>query len=145
MMLEILRMSKLPQTASCLLCAILTRIYADPFDGTEAMGGSVTGPVLELFDIGWLLFVVSVPLVFESRRISGAVTVLASVLCFPLYLYVLAPGPFRWIFRGEYKGFIEADFVWEKWSIIGVLALATAAALGFRNLTRAIKNNPTKG
>ena len=69
------------------------------------------------------LLVVSLPLVFETRRIAGAVTVLASALCLPLYLYVLAPGPFRWIFRGEYKTLLQANFVWEKWSMIGVLAL----------------------
>jgi len=127
-------LGKLPQVASCLLCAILTWTYADPFDGTEFVGGSVTGPVFELFNGGILLFVLSLPIVFACQRIGGAVTVLASIFCLPLYLYVLAPGPFRWIFSGQYKTHVQANFVWERWSIIGILALATAAALGFRNL-----------
>ena len=99
-------------------------------------GGSATGPIFELFTGGILLFVLSLPIVFASRQICGAVTVLASMFCLPLYLYVLAPGPFRWIFRGEYKTLLQTNFVWERWSTIGILALAAAAALAFWDLTK---------
>ena len=106
------------------------------------MGGRVTGPILDISEIGTFLFVVALPMTFVSRRISGAVTVLASLLCLPLYLYFTVPGPFRWMFRGQYKGLLQANVVWEKWSIIGILALATAASFGFRGLLGPMRDKP---
>jgi len=41
------------------------------------MGGAVTGPILELSDIGILLFLLALPLTFWSRKlIAGLVTLL---------------------------------------------------------------------
>jgi hypothetical protein len=53
------------------------------------MGGWVTGPILDISQIGTFLFIAALPMTFVSRRILGAVTVLASLLCLPLYLYFL--------------------------------------------------------
>ena len=130
-----MKLSKLAHAASCFICAILAWTYSVHLDGTEFTGGTVTGPILYMSDIGVLLFVMALPMAFLSRRrISGAVTLLASLLCLPLYLYVTIPGPFRWVFRGHYKIFPPANVVWEKWSIIGILALAIAASFGFRDI-----------
>jgi hypothetical protein len=122
------------QPAGSLVCAVLVWRYGVPLWGTELMGGRITGPILSMSDIGILLFVVALPIAFASRRISGAVTVLASLLCLPLYFYFTAPGPFRWLFRGEYKIPLQASVVWEKWSVIGILALVVTAVLGCRGL-----------
>jgi hypothetical protein len=71
------------------------------------------------------------PLAFSSRnRIWAAVTLLAALLCLPLYLYSTFPGLFRWVFR---------NFVWNTWSIIGILVLMLAAALGTRSALTAAK------
>jgi hypothetical protein len=105
------------------------------------MGGWVTGPILDISQIGTLLFI-PLPMTFVSRRISGAVTVLASLLCLPLYLYFMVPGPFRWVFRGQYKVHLQANVVWEKWSIIGILALAIAAGFGLRGLLGPMQDKP---
>ena len=106
------------------------------------MGGWVTGPILDISEIGTFLFVVALPMTFVSRRISGAVAVLASLLCWPLYLYFTVPGPFHWVFRGQYKVHLQANVVWEKWSIIGILALAIAARFGFRGLLGPMQDKP---
>lgn len=107
------------------------------------MGGSVTGPVLEMSDIGVLLFLVALPMTFLSRkRIPGAVTLLASLLCLPLYLYFTIPGPFRWAFRGQYKVPLQANVVWEGWSIVGILAIVIAMSFALRDLSGPTPRKP---
>jgi hypothetical protein len=129
------KLSRLVQAGSCLLCAVLVSRYWLQLDGSEFSGGTVTGPVLNMAGIGMLVFLVALPMAFFlRRRISGAVTIIASLLCLPLYLYFTLPGPFRWVFRGEYKVPLQANVVFEKWSIICILALSIAAILGSRGL-----------
>ena len=130
-----MKAANLSRATICILCAILQWRYAAPFEETEFRGGTVTGPVLQMSDVGTILFVVAVPLAFLSRnRIWGANALLASLLCLPLYLYSTLPGPFRCVFRGEYKVALKASVVWDAWSVIGVVAVGTAAALGMRSL-----------
>lgn len=57
------------------------------------MGGTITGPILDMSNIGTLLFMVALPMAFVSRRrIAGVVMLLASLLCLPIYLYSMFPG-----------------------------------------------------
>jgi hypothetical protein len=135
--------SRVWQAAICLLCAFLVWRYGSPLEGTEFSGGRISGPVLDLSEIGILLFVVALPMPFVFRRISGAVTLLASLLCLPLYLYFTIPGLFHWLFRGEYTIALQAGVVLGNWSIIGILALASAASLGVRGLLRPTQETPT--
>jgi hypothetical protein len=94
-------------------------------------------------EIGILLFVVALPMPFVFRRLSGAVTVLASLLCLPLYLYFTIPCLFHWLFKGEYTIPLQAGVVFGKWSIIGTLALAIAASIGVRDLLGPMQETPT--
>jgi hypothetical protein len=93
-------------------------------------------------DGGTLLFVVALLLTFFYRRIAAATTLIACFLCLPLYLYFTAPGPFRWVFRGEYSVSPQANFVWNKWNIAGIVALTIAACLGIRGLLFAADPRP---
>jgi hypothetical protein len=137
------KLSKPLQAASCVICAILTLKYRFPLDGSEFMRGTVTGPILNMCDIGTVLFLVASPMAFLRRRqISGAFTLLASLLCLPLYLYFTAPGPFRWVFRGDYKVPRQADFVWERWSIGGIFALSIAASFTIWRLLAQTRKMP---
>jgi hypothetical protein len=137
-MLKILRgqpTSNAVQPANCLLCAALAWKYGFPLDGTEFMGGTITGPILKMSNIGILIFLVAMPLAFLSlRRISGLVTLVASFLCLPLYLYFTLPGPFRWVFRGQYKIPLQANVVGDTWAIVGILAIMIASGFGLRDL-----------
>ena len=82
-------------------------------------------------------------LTFLYRRIAAVVTVAACVLCLPVYLEFIAPGPFRWVvrnvgFKGEWKTFLRADFAWDAWAVAGIVSVAIAlyvclAALLVRN------------
>jgi hypothetical protein len=92
------------------------------------------GPLLTLYDVGALLFILALLLVFFYRRIAAAITISASLLCLPVYFYFTAPGPFRRVFRGEYKVPLHANFVWDRWTIIGILTLALVASVGVSSL-----------
>lgn len=124
---------KLMQAAACLLCAIMVWNYGSDLEGTEFSGGRLTGPLLDLYDIGSLLFILALLLTFFLRRIAAAITILASLLCLPLYLYFTAPGLFRRVFRGPWSGPLQTNFVWNRWTIMRILTLAIAASVGFRS------------
>jgi hypothetical protein len=126
--------TKLAQAAACLVCAVVVWRYGSDLEGTEFSGGWLTGPLLDMEDGGTLLFVVALLLTFFYRRIAAATALIACFFCLPLYLYFTAPGPFRWVFRGEYSVSPQANFVWNKWAIIGIVALAIAAYVGIRSL-----------
>ncbi len=138
-MSQVLRMTrdgktKITQAVACLLCAIVVWRYGSNLEGTEFSGGWLTGPLLDMEDAGSLLFVLALLLTFFYRRIAAATTLIACSLCLPLYLYFTAPGPFRWVFRGEYSVPLQANFVWNKWAITGMVALAIAAYVGVHSL-----------
>jgi hypothetical protein len=57
------------------------------------------------------------------------------LLCLPLYLYFTAPGPFRWVFHGQYSVPAPANFVWNSWTVAGILSLCAATYICIRNLS----------
>jgi hypothetical protein len=73
------------------------------------------------------LFVLALGLTFVVRRIAAATILLACLLCLPLFLYFSVPGFIHWIFSGEYKVLLQASFVWDWWSIGGIVVLTLAA------------------
>ena len=95
----------LTQAAACLICAIPAWRYSIVLEGTEFSGGTVTGPLLSFEGAAAELFVLGLVLAFLYRRIAAVVTVAACVLCLPVYLQFIAPGPFRWVVRNVgFKG-----------------------------------------
>jgi hypothetical protein len=140
-----LRTNKLCLAANCLLCAIVVWRYGADLEGTEFIGGWLTGPLLNLYDVGTFLFVPALLLAFFFRRIAAAFALTASLLCLPLYLYFVATGPFRSVFRGEYSVPLQASFVWNSWAALGILTLVVATCVSLWNLAtpaRASKSAP---
>ena len=125
---------RLWQAGSCLLCIALAWRNSLGYEGTEFSGGRITGPILMLQDIGALLFLVALILTFFSSRISAAVVAIASLLCLPLYLYFTAPGPFRWVFKGDYSVPLTSNFVWDLWRVLAMIMLALAIYAYSRNI-----------
>ena len=133
----------LTQAAAYLICAIPAWRYSIVLEGTEYSGGTVTGPLLSFEGAAAELFVLGLVLAFLYRRIAAVVMVVACVLCLPIYLCDVAPGPFRWVvrnvgFQGEWKTFLRADFAWDAWAVAGIVSVAIAlyvclAALLVRN------------
>lgn len=73
-------------------------------------------------------------LTFVRPRIAAALAIVASLLCLPLYLYFTAPGPFRRVFGGEYSVPLQANFVWDRSAVLGVLTVAVALCTCIWNL-----------
>src|ERR1041385_1083997 len=94
------RKSELWQAASFVLSLALVWTQAERIEGSEFTGGRVTGPIFMLFERGMFVFALAIFLTFVYRRIAALVGIVACLLCFPFYLYFLAPGPFRSVFRG---------------------------------------------
>jgi hypothetical protein len=124
---------KVWQALACLACTVVLWIHLDRFGASEFSGGRLTGPLLKMADLGFLLFLLALLLSFFLRRAAATIALAATLLCFPFYLYILMPGPYRWIFRGEYSVPLYRPFHWDNWAVVGVFSLVFAAILSLRS------------
>jgi hypothetical protein len=131
------------QAITILLCVVVAWTQADRVDGSEFIGGRVTGPIFSLFESGILVFVLAILLTFIYRRVAAVMGMAASFLCLPLYLYFTAPGPFRFFFRGIYSVPLQSNFVWDNGVIGGMLTLAGAVFVCSRSLSDAGHKEPS--
>jgi hypothetical protein len=122
------------QAAVCLSCIAIVWRYTAVVEGTEFSGGRVTGVLLHMQDAGSMLFVIALLLAFLYRRIAAAVTLVAFLLCLPLFLYFTAPGPFRAVFGGEWSVPLRTGFIWDDRTIVGIVVLVIAAWVSLRGL-----------
>jgi hypothetical protein len=126
---------KLWQAGSCLLCVIAHQRYFVGLEGTEFRGGRITGPILDSYDVGVVLFVLALLLTFVYPRFAAATGIGASLMCFPLYFYFAAPGPFRRVFPGEYSVPTHGNFVWDRGAMFGIVTLAVVTSICVSNLS----------
>jgi hypothetical protein len=124
----------LQQAAACLSCLAVVWRYGSSLEGTEFSGGGITGVLLDMKDAGWLLFIIALLLTFFYRRIAAVITLIACALSLPLYLHFTIPGLSRKILRGEWSVPLRASFVWDKWTIAGIVVLVITAAVVIRGL-----------
>src|ERR1700743_2795066 len=103
--------SELWQSASLLLCLAVAEVHMDWIGASEFSGGSITGPVFSMFQVGGLFFLAAVVLTFFFQRAGAIIGIAASVLCFPLYLYFVAPGLYRSAFRGNWSVPLQSYFI----------------------------------
>jgi hypothetical protein len=127
---------KMWQAIACLACTAVLWIHLDDFGASEFSGGWLTGPLFKMADLGSLLFLVALVLTFFLRRTAATIALTATVLCFPFYLYIVMPGPYRWIFKGEYSVPLSRPFAWDNWAVVGVLSLLFAAILSLRSYSK---------
>ena len=108
--------------------------YGMDLEGTEFSGGKLTGPLLHTNDVGTLLFVIALILVWFSRRTAAIFSVIAGLLCLPLFLFFTVPGLFYYLFdKYEFKVPLQAYFVWNSWAVLGILAVVMAIYLNLRS------------
>ena len=129
------RKPELLQAASGLLCAAVAWVRLDDIGASEFRGGWLTGVLFAMAVSGNILFILSVVLTFLYRRVAAAIVLLATLLSLPLYLYLIAPGPFRWVFKGEYSVPLRANFVWNNWAIAGMTTLLIATLICLRSFS----------
>ena len=131
--MEKLSKEKVWQAAAYLACVGVLWIRLDAFGASEFSGGRITGKLFTMADLGSLLFLVALLLTIFFPRVAAALALTATLLCLPFYLYVLMPGPYRRIFKGEYSVPLQRPFVWNTWAVVGVLSLGIAGILSLRS------------
>jgi hypothetical protein len=137
---------KFVQAISCAVCAGIAWLISSGLGETEFSGGRITGPLLNLNNLGILLFAAAVFLTFLVPRIAAALGITASLISLPLYFYLMAPGPFRRMFPGEYSVPLQANFVWARWLILGTFAIGVTVSVCVWNFwqTASSKRNAAK-
>jgi hypothetical protein len=133
---------------SCLLCLVVIR--EGPFlglEGTEFSGGALTGPLLNMYFVGLLLFALALLLAFFLPRISAVIAVFACLLAFPLDLYFIAPNIFRRLFtKMIWEGPPVRNFVWNWHAILGVVTIAFTVSISYWNVRTGRQGaNPKRG
>jgi hypothetical protein len=118
---------KIWQPIACFACVAVLWIHLDDFGASEFSGGRLTGSLFKMAELGSVLFLMALLLTFFFRRTAAATALAATLLCFPFYLYVLMPGLYRWIFKGEYAVPPYRPFHWDNWAIVGVFSLLFVA------------------
>jgi hypothetical protein len=84
-------------------------------------------------DLGSALFLAALLLTIFFPRAAAAFALTAALLCLPFYLYILMPGTYRWIFKGEYSVPLQRPFVWNNWAAVGILTLGISGILSLRS------------
>ena len=121
------------QAAACFACIVVLWVHFDNFGPSEFGGGWLTGSLFRMAELGSLFFLAALVLTFFLRRTAATIALAAVLLCFPFYLYILMPGPYRWIFKGEYSVPLHYTFHWDTWVAVGVFSLLFVAVLSFRS------------
>lgn len=120
-----LQREKMLQAIACLTYTVVLWVHLDDFGASEFSGGRLTGPLFKMADLGSVLFLLALLLIFFLRRTAATIAFAATLLCLPFYLYVLMPGPYRWIFKGEYSVPLSRPFHWDNWAVVGVFSLCS--------------------
>lgn len=120
--------------ALCVLGTVVTWRFSDYLGPTEFSGGTVTGPLWRFQDLAGDLFPLAAIAAFFYRRVAAVMAFVACVLALPLYVYFIAPGPFRMLFPGEYSVPLTRSYVWDPWSLAGLSVIALATSMSVRAL-----------
>ena len=124
------------QALSCFLSLAFVFRSTTGLNGSEFSAGKITGPLLNATEIGILLFLLAFCLTFFYRRAAGAIGMAAALLCLPLHLYFVAPGPFRWRFPSKYSVPVAHSFVWASEPVFGIVILLVTVFVSLRNFRR---------
>ena len=127
---------KMLQALACLTCTVVLWVHLDDFGASEFSGGRLTGPLFKMADISSVLFLVALLLTFFLRRIAASIALAATLLCLPFYLYILMPGVYRWIFKGEYSVPLNRPFHWDNWAVVGMISLLFVVILSLRSYSK---------
>jgi hypothetical protein len=120
------------QLAAIALSAGIALWFDSSLEGSEFSGGSFTGPLLYIHGLGAILLLLALCLMFKFRRAAAAIVFLALLLCLPIYILFVAPGPVRYLVGGEWKTVLRVNFVWDPSAIAGTVTLILSAILAAR-------------
>jgi hypothetical protein len=123
------------QAAICLLCVIVVGREIDYLGPSEFSGGLLTGRLFWIADKAWFLLLLAILLTFVFRRAAAWLSLAASLLCWPLYLYLMFPGPVRRVTGGEFSIQPAANFILDIWVTAGMLTLLAMTYVCVRSLS----------
>jgi hypothetical protein len=127
----------LTQAGVCFVSGVMVWGYGTSLEGTEFSGGRLTGLLLDMRDVGLLLFVLALLLTFFYRRFAASITLIACLLCLPLYLYFTYPDLFRRTFpNAKWSAPPPATFLWDDWTVVGIVMMMLTAYVGICGLRR---------
>lgn len=111
------------QAGACLFC-LATSIW-DPHDigASEFRGGWLTGRLFGWNEQGILILLAVLPFTFLYRRAAAVAATVGALLGLPMYLYLVAPGAFRWLVPGEWSVPLRSAFYWDTWALSCILAI----------------------
>jgi hypothetical protein len=112
--------------------ALVIASIAQALQGNEEVGGTVTGPLLRLFNLGTAALLAALILSGWLPRSAAVVSALGTVLCLPDYAYGWAPGLFRWLFPGPYAHFTTDVLKFASFDIVGTAALRWMCWIGWQ-------------
>jgi hypothetical protein len=121
------------QAMACIASLVVLWTHLDSIGATEFSGGALTGVLFRLANAASVLFVLALLLSFLKRRLGALLGILGSLLVLPPYLYIVAPGPCRRMFPGEYSVPLDRAFVWNRWAITGIVVAGITTFACVRN------------
>jgi len=127
---------KMWRAFACLACTVVPWIHLDDFRASEFSGGWLTGPLLGMAELGSLFFCGSVASDYFPSTNCLHYRPCGRATLFSFYLYILMPGLYRRIFKGEYSVPLYRPFHWDTWAAVGVLSLLFVAVLSVRSYSK---------
>lgn len=129
------------QAASFLLCVYLALRLTSGLQGTEFSEGWLTGPLLSMADSAIILFALALILTLLSPRIAAAIGIVSSLLCLPLYCFVIAPVPFAHTFAPGHELSVQPapGFHWQTLTVTALFSVGVALCFCIRRLANNIR------
>jgi hypothetical protein len=120
------------------ICLAGAGLAIDSFDlaGTEEGGGSVTGPLIMLQEIGCLLLFAALILTILAPKIAAIGGLTGAFSCLPYYLYSVAPGLYRWFIPEGWSVALTSYFYRNDQAGAGILTVLVTAFICIRTLSR---------
>ena len=135
---------KLLLSTSCLVCALTLRWFSNTISSGFVAEG-LTGRVLGLASIGWILFLIAIAVSFAKPKISAVAAILAALSGLPLYFDFAMPLLFKRIFQGGapaekwYWYLAGAPTAW-----LGLITLIAMIVIAARELSRPEGAEPSR-
>jgi hypothetical protein len=116
-------MQKFVQAVCYGLCLIAMWKNVASVDGSEFVGGIVTGPLFSSADAGLLALSGALVALIWLPRISAVLAITASLCSLPLVLYFIFPGFFQSVFKGNWSVPMKTNFLWNTWAVFGLVTI----------------------
>ncbi len=125
------------KAVSALLAGILGLMLAMNLIDTEAGGGRLTGPLIQICPGGSLLLLLCAALAFTRRAIVAVLTLVASLACLPLFLYRVAPSLLSWVSQAPASAAPGELLTFDPMAVGGLIAIGFLALVHVRLPDRA--------